>query len=104
MDAVTGNSTFSYIPWTMEGIQMYYSGGGATPKSFKQDAKAFYARMLRDSQEHLLAGFGQWEFLALLGARLSGEARCYDARGRMHHSLGKHKTRLHIVLKGWGIL
>ena len=43
----------------MEGIQKYYGiGGGTTQKSFKQDTKAAYKKMLRDHQEHLLAGFG----------------------------------------------
>ena len=60
----------------MEGIQKYSGvGGGTTQRSFKQDTKAFYKRMLRDHREHLLAGFGQWEFLGLLGPRMQGEAR-----------------------------
>ena len=60
----------------MEGINKYSGiGGGTTQKSFKQDTKAVYNKMLRDHREHLLAGFGQWEFLGLLGPRMQGEAR-----------------------------
>lgn len=60
----------------MEGIPKYSDvGGGATQKTFKQDAKTVRARMLRDPTGHLLAGFGQLEFLTLLGSKLSGEAR-----------------------------
>ena len=60
----------------MEAIQRYSGvGGGTTQKSFKQDTKAVYSKMLRDHREHLLAGFGQWEFLGLLGPRMQGEAR-----------------------------
>ena len=60
----------------MDGIQKYSGvGGGTTQKSFKQDTKAVYKKMLRDHREHLLAGFGQWEFLGLLGPRTQREAR-----------------------------
>ena len=59
----------------MEVIWKCSGGGGTTQKSFEQDAEAVYSKMLRDHREHLLAGFGQWKFLGLLGARLQGEAR-----------------------------
>ena len=60
----------------MEGIHKYSSvGGGTTQKSFMQDTKAVYNFFLQDHREHLLAGFGQWEFLGLLGPRTQGEAR-----------------------------
>ena len=60
----------------METVQKYSGlGGGITKTTFKQDAKAVYNKMLRDSNEHLISGFGQWEFLALLGPRLTAEAR-----------------------------
>ena len=35
--------------------------------------------MLRDPQEHLMVGFGQWEFITSLGPRLGGEARIVHA-------------------------
>ena len=60
----------------METIQKYSGlGGGIARITFKQDAQAVYSKMLRDSNEHLISGFGQMEFLALLGPRLSAEAR-----------------------------
>lgn len=55
--SITVNSTSSDILLTMEGIQKYFGGGGATRKSFKQDAKKLYKKMMRDPQEHLLAGY-----------------------------------------------
>ena len=60
----------------MEGISKYLGvGGGSSQRKFKQDAKVVYNKMLRDPQDHLMVGFGQWEFISLLGSRLSGEAR-----------------------------
>ena len=43
---------------------------GIAKITFKQDAKAVYSKMLRDSNEHLISGFGQMEFTELLGPRL----------------------------------
>ena len=64
----------------MEGISKYSGvGGGLSQRHFKQDAKAVYNKMLRDPQEHLMIGFGQWEFITLLGSRLTGEARTVHA-------------------------
>ena len=64
----------------MEGISKYSGvGGGLSQRQFKQDAEAVYDKMLRDPQEHLMIGFGQWEFIALLSARLVGEARTVHA-------------------------
>ena len=64
----------------MEGISKYSGvGGGLSQRQFKQDAKAVYNKMLRDPQEHLMIGFGQWDFITLLGARLTGEARTVHA-------------------------
>ena len=57
-------STVPDFPTDMEGIQKYSGIGGGT----KQDTKAVYNKMLRDHREHLLAGFGQWEFRGLLGS------------------------------------
>ena len=55
----------------MEGIPRYTSiGGGLSQRQFKQDAKVAYIKILRDPREHLMVGFGQWEFITLLGPRL----------------------------------
>ena len=51
------------------------TGGKVSPKSFKQDAKEIYNRMVRDPREHMLVGFGQWDFLTQLGSWSLGEAR-----------------------------
>ena len=65
---------------TMECIAKYSgTGGGLTERQFKQDAKAFYNAMLRDPQQHLITDFGQWEFIGLMGSRLTGEARTVHA-------------------------
>ena len=65
---------------SMEGIPRYTNaGGGLSQRQFKQDAKAVYNKMLRDPQEHLIVGFGQWEFITLMGPRLGGEARTVHA-------------------------
>ena len=65
---------------SMEGIPKYTgAGGGLSQRQFKQDAKAVYNKMLRDPQEHFTIGFGQWEFITLLGPRLGGEARTVHA-------------------------
>ena len=64
----------------MECIEKYsVTGGGLTQRQFKQDAKAVYNAMLRDPQQHLITGFGQWEFIGLMGSRLTGEARTVHA-------------------------
>ena len=56
---------------SMEGIPKHTGGGGRlSQRQFKQDAKAVYNKMLRDPQEHLIVGFGQWEFITLMGPRL----------------------------------
>ena len=71
--------TFVFVPLTrcveMENIQRYTGGGGTAQKTFKQDSKAVYNKMLRDPKEHILIGLCQWEFLKMLGLRLQGEAR-----------------------------
>ena len=54
-----------------------YSGVGeiATQRVFTQDSTDVYGRMVNTPQEHILAGFGQMEFISLLGTRCTGEAR-----------------------------
>lgn len=59
----------------MENIHQYSDRGGIAEKTFKQEAKDVYSKILRDPQEHLLVGFRQWEFIKLLGPRVLGEAR-----------------------------
>ena len=81
-DCKSGTVIFStaarVIP--MEGISKYSgTGGGLSQRQFKQDAKTVYNKMLQDPQEHLMFGFGQWEFITLIGSRLSGEARTVHA-------------------------
>ena len=57
--ASTPRITLHHFFTHMEGIQKYAGvGGGVTQKTFKQDAKAVYQKMLRDHREHQLAGFG----------------------------------------------
>ena len=72
INSVTANSLPSDFLLNMETVQKHSGlGGGITRTTFKQDAKAVYNKMLRDSNEHLISGFGQWEFLALLGPRVT---------------------------------
>ena len=76
LQSVSANSPTPEGTVTMENIQRYSGiGGGTTQKTFKQDAKAVYNKMMRDHKEHLLVGLCQWEFLKMLGPRLQGEVR-----------------------------
>lgn len=60
----------------MESIARYFGvGGGSTQRIFKQDTNVVHQRMLRSPIEHVLVGFGQREYIQLLGTWLSGEAR-----------------------------
>ena len=65
----------SDIDITMENIVKYSGGGGAAQRAFIRDIKAVYQKILRDPREHLMEGFGQWEFLGLVGGLLINEAR-----------------------------
>ena len=67
-----GNTTTA---GAMECIQRYSGGGGLAQKTFKQDVKTVYNKMLRDPQQHLLMGLCQMEYIKLVGPRLGGEAR-----------------------------
>lgn len=60
---------------TMENIMRYSGGGGAPQRQFIHDVKAVFAKMMRDPNQHILVGLCQYEFLKLLGSRLTGEAR-----------------------------
>ena len=64
----------SAVP-NMDAIQRYSGGGGSAQRTFMQDCRTALAELLRDWKEQQLDGFGQWEFLQLLGRVLSGEAR-----------------------------
>ena len=65
----------AFSPEDMENIRRYAGGGGAPQKAFIRDCRASYQRMLCDPREQQLDGFGEWEFLNLLGNVLAGEAR-----------------------------
>ena len=68
-------SPFSASSATMETITKCYGGGGAVQRSFVRDIKAVYQKMLRDPREHQMNGFGEWEYVGLIGGILLGEAR-----------------------------
>ena len=59
----------------MENIVKYSGGGGAVQRAFVRDVKAVYKKMLRDPREQQMDGFGEWEFLGLVGGLLINEAR-----------------------------
>ena len=59
----------------MENITKYSGGGGPVQRAFIRYIKAVYLKMLRDPREHQMDGFGQWEYLGLVGGLLSNEAR-----------------------------
>lgn len=62
----------------------YSSGGGSAQKTVIRDFRLVYQKMLRDSREHQLEGFGPWEFLTLLGnSPRRGRTRC------AHHLYGR---------------
>ena len=67
--------SFSASTVTMENITKYSGGGGAVQRSFVRDIKAVYQKMLRDPREHQMDGFGEWEYIGLMGGILLGEAR-----------------------------
>ena len=54
---------------------MYEGGGGRDGANFSRDARTIYLTMRADPTNQRLEGFGQWEYVKLLGTRLKGEAR-----------------------------
>ena len=57
----------------MENITRYAGGGGTAQTSSIRDPCTIYQLMLRDPQEQQLKGFGQWEYLNLLGVTGSAQ-------------------------------
>ena len=61
--------------YPMENISRYSGGGGVVQTTYFRNIRAAYQSMLRDPHRQQIEGFGQWEFLGLLGVTLGGEAR-----------------------------
>ena len=59
----------------MQGITKYSGEGGSVQRSFIRELRVVYHRMLRTPLEQQLNGFGEWEFISLLGEVLRGEAK-----------------------------
>ena len=60
---------------TMNNLAMYAGGGGAEGTNFARDSRTIYLTMRDDPMKQRIEGFGQFDFLKLLGTRLTGEAR-----------------------------
>ena len=72
-NTTSSDTPSSFLLVVMEAIQRYSYGGGAL--QIIRDSWVTYQRTLRNPREQQLEGFGQWEFLTLLGATLTREAR-----------------------------
>ena len=59
----------------MNNLAIYEGGGGREGTNFARDSRTIYQTMRADPQNQRLEGFGPWEFVKLLGTRLTGEAR-----------------------------
>ena len=60
---------------TMNNLTIYGGGGGRDGTNFARDARRIYVTMRADPTTQRLKGFGQWDFVKLLGTRLTREAR-----------------------------
>ena len=65
-----------FMSTMMESISIYSGVGGiTTQRVFTHDSSAVYLRMKNTPIEHVFNGFGEMEFIGLLGTRVTGEVR-----------------------------
>lgn len=69
----------------METLSKYRGGDGTDQTAFMCNARTIYHRMKLDPNNHRMEGFGEWEFVKMLGVALIGEA------GEVHNAFLKNR-------------
>ena len=91
----------------MNRIEKYSGGGGAPIASYCRDTRSTYLSMRDDPMRQRIEGFGEWEFMMLLGTTLTGEARevhnaymddhSFTNRSNPHYRRARRAERIRVL-------